>query len=408
MSLTWHIARKDIYRLRWIVLLWVVVLVSEMALASIEAGLDADVHTPFYMAAWTFGYVFAPVIAFGLVMAVQDDDPVTQADAFWMTRPIAGARLLCAKALVLVLFCLLPVVVTLPFWLAHDFGIRAIGRAAVEILWSQLLITAAAVPFAALSASGSKFILNIGIGTLALVLLGIALHLSEPSEPSHAPDSVLVSRAWIILCIWVVASAATVLNQYLGRRTRRSVLILAAAAAFGFAAARWPGAEGPPASAALPDDRPKSAPAKAEVTARAGDAVTRGGRSIKVISVTPDFTRGLVVEISESEPDRSAGFPQALADSEPSRRATERYLLVSQDDGRAMTAEAIRGPEELRAARLRYFRTTLVFKPDRDLAGNLPTNVVKWAQNALLIKVTGRDTGLSRAGNSPDGDGVRP
>ena len=109
MNLTLHIAIKDFYRLRWALLLWVVAIASELALASIQATLDIEGHVPFYMAAWTFGNIFIPVISFGLVMGLQDDDPVTEGDAFWMTRPITGARLLSAKALVLGLLCLIPV-----------------------------------------------------------------------------------------------------------------------------------------------------------------------------------------------------------------------------------------------------------------------------------------------------------
>ncbi len=394
MSLTLHIAFKDVYRLRWALLLWVVAIASELALGSIQATLDVEGHVPFYMAAWTFGNVFIPVISYGLVMGLQDDDPVTEGDAFWMTRPITGGRLLSAKALVLVLLCFVPVLVCVPFWLGHNFGLALLGRSSAQVLWRQVLISLIAVPFAVVSSSGGKFVTNTLIGAVALLGLALLYRLLEGSGLPGTPGPILVTRGWGILAVWLIASAAIALNQYHRRRTKLSATILAAAMISCFGISKWWNLSGTfPTASVTPQVSP---PQMTEVAFREGAQITLDGRTIRILSFIPDFSHTIVVEVSESEPDATSGFPWSLGEVAGASSAQEHYLLVSQEDGRAMTAVSARNPEDLHAGRLRYFRTTLVFNPSRDLHGEVPTNMAPWLEGAVLVKVVGRATGLFR------------
>ena len=399
MSLTWHIVRKDITRLRWVILLWVVALAGEMTLASLQATLDVEGHTLFYMAAWTFGNVFIPVIGYGLVMRLQDDDPVTEGDSFWMTRPITGGRLLSAKALLLALLCLLPAVISVPFWLGHDFGLGALRQSSLHVLWRQVLISLLAVPFAVISSSGAKFVTNTLVGMVAVLGLWLLYRLVAGGGPTPIPDPVLVSRGWLILAIWVFAAGAAALNQYYRHRTRRSVALLVTAAFACLAVSLW-WDRGVPAALAAGTAR-RAEPVLIEVAARAGAHISRDGHTVRIISVIPDFSRTIVLEVSESEPESSATYPASLSENPDAPHPQEHYLLVSQDDGRAMTAEVTRNPEELHADRVRYFRSTLVFNPYRDLPGNVPSNMAPWIAGAVLVKVEGRDAALFRLADPP-------
>ena len=392
MNLTLHIALKDLYRLRWVLLLWVVAIAGELALASIQATLDVEGHVPFYMAAWTLGNLFIPLIGYGLVMGLQDDDPVTEGDAFWMTRPITGARLLSAKALVLGLLCFVPVLVCVPFWLSHNFGLALLGRSSAEALWGQMLISLLAVPLAVVSSSGARFVTNTLIGAVTLLGLALLYRLLSGSGPSGISGPALVHRGWLILAVWLVASAAMALNQYCRRQTKFSAAILAAAVAACFALSKgwYPGGPFP-----TEPEKPRAArPEMTEVAVRGGASVALRGRSLRVMSVIPDFSGRVVVEVSESEPDVNRAFPWSLAKEPVAPSAQEHYLLVSQDDGRAMTGTAARNPEVLHAGGLRYFRTTLSFNPAKDLSGQVPTNMAPWLEGAVLIKVRGRAAGL--------------
>jgi hypothetical protein len=406
MSLTWHIIRKDVTRLRWVILLWVVALAGEMTLASLQATLDVEGHVLFYMAAWTFGNVFIPVIGYGLVMGLQDDDPVTEGDSFWMTRPITGGRLLSAKALLLALFCMLPVAISVPFWLSHDFGLGALRQSSLHVLWRQVLISLLAVPFAVISSSGAKFVTNTLVGAVAVLGLVLFYHLVADNGPSLIPDSVLVSRGWVILAIWVVASGSTALNQYYRHRTQRSVAILITAAFACFAVSLW-WDRSAPASLTVEPAR-HAEPVLVELAARAGAHVSRDGHTVRIISVIPDFSRTVVLEVSESEPESSAAYPVSLSENPDPPHPQEHYLLVSQDDGRAMTAEVTRSPEELNADRVRYFRSTLVFSPYRDLPGSVPSNMAPWLEGAVLVKVEGRDAALFKLRDLAPQKGGKP
>ena len=399
MNLTLHIALKDIYKLRWALLLWVVAIAGELALATIEATLDIEGHLPFYMAAWTLGNMFIPLIGYGLVMGLQDDDPVTEGDAFWMTRPITGGRLLSAKTLVLCLLCFVPVLVCVPFWISHDFGLALLGRSSAEVLWKQILISLLAVPLAVVSSSGSRFVTNTLIG--AVTLLGIALlyRLLGGSGPSETAAYVLVHRGWLILAVWLVASAAMALNQYYRRRTRLSATILVAAVIACFAISKGWYMRGTFQTVSA---TPRTSPTElTEVTLRGGTNVAQNGRTLRVLSVIPDFSGMIVVEVSESEPDANSVFPWSLAEAAVASSHQEHYLLVSQDDGRSMTANAARNPEVLHAGGLRYFRTTLTFNPSKDLPGQVPTNMTPWLEGAILVKVEGRAAGLFRLKSQP-------
>jgi hypothetical protein len=399
LNLTLHIALKDLYRLRWALLLWIVAIASELELASIQATLDVEGHVPFYMAAWTLGNMFIPLIGYGLIMGLQDDDPVTEGDAFWMTRPITGGRLLSAKALVLGLLCFVPVLVCAPFWISHNFGLALLGRSSAEVLWRQMLISLLAVPLAVVSSSGAKFVTNTLIG--AVTLLGMALlhRLLGGSSPSEIPGSAVVHRGWLILAVWLIASATTALNQYYRRRTRFSATILVAAVITCFALSSGWYVSGPfPTESEAPREAP---PDMTEVIVRGGANVVLKGRTLRVISVIPDFSGVIVVEVSESEPDAARVFPWSLAEAAVAPSTQEHYLLVSLDDGRTMTANAARNPEVLHAEGLRYFRTTLSFNPSRDLSGEVPTNMAPWLEGAVLVKVEGRATGLFRPKGPP-------
>ena len=102
------------------------------------------VHTEVYAnllwAIWIF-------ITYLLVAAIVQEDAVA-GPAFWQTRPISGPRLLAGKALGLFLMLgLLPVLVSIPWWLACGFGGSEICRAAAETLAVQMGVVILALPW---------------------------------------------------------------------------------------------------------------------------------------------------------------------------------------------------------------------------------------------------------------------
>src|ERR1051326_8319440 len=171
MTVAWHIVTKDLVRLRWILVLWAVVLLGGASMVAIQAGLDANYYLAFYVVATVVLSGFSPLITVGLVMGLLHDDSVAEIDAFWITRPISSGELLQAKALVLALFGFIPVIVALPFWIHYDYGWTQIAGATLHTLRSYCVIVVVALPLAAISANGSKFVLNVIIIAGGLLLL---------------------------------------------------------------------------------------------------------------------------------------------------------------------------------------------------------------------------------------------
>src|ERR1019366_679305 len=111
-------------------------------------------------------------IGYLMIAALMFDDPLVGSTAFWPTRPISGPRLLVAKLLgCLLVFGLLPVLVTLPWWLYCGYGIRQVWEASVDSFWSQATPLAVGFLIGALTGSVARFL----VWTLvAIAAAGIA------------------------------------------------------------------------------------------------------------------------------------------------------------------------------------------------------------------------------------------
>jgi hypothetical protein len=239
VSLTWNIVAKDLRRLQWILVLWAVIMLAGMGLCAIQERLDAGTYFSFYVGAFVFEWVLLPLFSFGLVMGLILDDPVSDVDAFWITRPISGSRLLAAKAATLVLVWLVPVILTLPWWIGHGYGAGQVGRAAWQTLGFQVVAGALALPIAVLSPNAGRFMMNVilvaaGWFIVAAIFTVLALLGGEP-----VPAGIIHARACLIAWIWIVATAAITIFQFHGRRTRRSLAVVAIAVAAGIGVARW-------------------------------------------------------------------------------------------------------------------------------------------------------------------------
>jgi hypothetical protein len=239
VNLTWNIVAKDLRRLRWILALWAVIMLAGMGLCAIQERLDPGTYFSFYVGAFVFEWVLLPLFSFGLVMGLILDDPVCEVDAFWITRPISGSRLLAAKAIALVLIWLLPVVLTLPWWLGHGYDIGQVGRAAWQTLGFQVVAGALALPIAVLSPTSGRFVMNVilaAVGYLIVAAIFVVLALLR-GEP--LPAGLLHTRACLVVWIWIVATGAIAILQFHGRRTRRSIAVVAFAFVAGLAVALW-------------------------------------------------------------------------------------------------------------------------------------------------------------------------
>jgi hypothetical protein len=240
MNLIWHIAKKDLRRF-WLPTLLLCVVAGlrfGVGLSLLHAnGFDPDWFGR--MAIYSsvlqgFGFL----ITFLLAAAVIQEDAAA-APAFWQTRPIVPFTLLMAKALaVFVLFGLVPVGVTLPWWLGCGLGGAQLVHAAGEVFALQALAVLLALPWAAVTGDFGRFLLwtlvaAVGAATFVLMFAAQVLVMQGNYWGSG------VTRLLLVVGIAAAGGLAATVHQFATRRTERSIAVIVIAACCAAGVARW-------------------------------------------------------------------------------------------------------------------------------------------------------------------------
>ncbi len=242
MNLIWHIARKDLRRHRGWLALWALVLLAKVVLgwltrAEVRVMPWAQLLTTTQALTWIDG-----VLSFLIAVLWLQEDRVAGSDPFWVTRPIAGARLLAAKLLGLTVALVgLPALVALPWWLTCGFGADDVAWAVGELFLWQLAIVLPAALVATLTDTFARAML----WTLVLVMAGasaVALWgFFVAGRPGPAGKDAAILRTESALVILAVVIGGTVVLQFLTRRTVRSLFGLGGGLALAVAALGvWP------------------------------------------------------------------------------------------------------------------------------------------------------------------------
>jgi hypothetical protein len=294
MNLAWHIARKDIRRF-WapVALLCAIAALRFGVGASLLLSDDSDrlqflrteVYANLLLAIWIF-------VTYLLVAAIVHED-AAEGPAFWQTRPISGLKLLAGKALGLFLMLgLLPVLVSIPWWLACGFGGSEICRAAAETLAVQMGVVVLALPLAAVTREYGRFLLWTVVGVVAF--LSTAILSAGQVMAANQLTWAMATRMVVIGLIAAAGGAVTAIHQFLTRRTWRSIAIIAATGLSMAAAHRW----WTPDGSAIWSPRPNSPVGIAKdlkISFRgATEKPTTAGKSLLLVnllaeSVPPDY-----------------------------------------------------------------------------------------------------------------------
>lgn len=382
MSVTWHIVRKDLFRLRWGFALWATLLGAYAAFASIQSNLDDGGYYSFLIVAWIFGTLFLPMFGIGLVMGVFSDDSANDSDAFWVTRPISGARMLAAKVVVLLLLVPVPALVLLPWWVANGLTLSQLASSAGATVGRQLSLFLFALPFAILSVTISHFVTSIVVAIVSFATLaGLAFWFSFAPTPAQQPV-----LGQFFGGLWIAASALVLANQYLSRKTSRSLALFGAALALGLATLlifkRWHWHE-----MSVGENAPAIAVARrAALTPAAGASFRHDGHRVKIIEVIPNDPVGVIMTLSESESTtRSAPWEEPLQAAPPPVEH-EAYFLINPTDGHWVKAHSMMNGAALTAGTLHFSRRLLVFQKKPDWPAGPNFDFVAWMNGATLVK----------------------
>lgn len=246
MNLIWHIVKKDLRAMKWPLALWTLLIVAKLgigvALLTSVGTVNADWFATWFQRMAVFAQVLAGLqgMSFVLVAAVIHEDLLVGTTAFWTTRPISGARLLGAKILGIgLMFLVLPVLVTLPWWLGCGFGLREILWAALETLAVQLVCVLLGLLWSVVTDGFARFLLWTLVLLFAVPTISsvIGLHISG-LKVKPTPD-LLLTRVWVAFAIAVFSILVVTVHQFLTRRTWGSIGLLGAAAGLIIAVGLW-------------------------------------------------------------------------------------------------------------------------------------------------------------------------
>lgn len=237
MNLTWHIAKKDLRRLRWpLVLLGAVVLLQYVMWLMARA--EGDQYGPLAVALWGMHLLVAWLL---VPQFVQEDGLVGLAG--WRVRPISGARLLAAKALgIFIGLCLWPSLLTLPWWLEFGFGAGEIVHVMAVNTLGMMLLMGVALLIAVLTEDFAKFIAASLITAVAggLIALMLAAEIPASGDGAVAP-AITMTRAALAWGVMVAAVVVIVPLQFVARRAGWARALAIGAGVFAaVVAVAWP------------------------------------------------------------------------------------------------------------------------------------------------------------------------
>lgn len=221
-----RLLRKDMTRLRWLLALWLVVLIGRVAVigAALPAGEDLRTASAFGQISGMLAMLEA--LLMGLMVArLVHEEPLVGMTAFWITRPYHRGTLLSEKLLfVLVVLVLLPLAADVASMAWFHTGVTAQLAAASSYLSGHLAFVLALLVLAVLTASVGGFVLTI-VGTIAAVTMVVAVLISLSTlqrsgvnsygtlaiDPDPTPQIVLFAT-------FVLAALLVVVYQYRNRR----------------------------------------------------------------------------------------------------------------------------------------------------------------------------------------------
>ena len=242
MNLTWHIVKKDLRALKWPLLVWALIVAFKLGVGVTLLTADGTADQEWFLRLNMLAKLLAGLegMCFVLVAALIHEDRLVGTTAFWMTRPISGARLLGAKLLGLgLVFWVTPVLVSLPWWLGCGYGWREIGWAAAELVAIQTIFVLAGLLWAVVTDGYARFLMWTLVMIVAILMIGVLIGLHFTRTDAIVSSEVATSRIGVILALAVAGVGTVVVHQFLTRRLWRSVALIGVATILMIATGLW-------------------------------------------------------------------------------------------------------------------------------------------------------------------------
>jgi len=224
MNLIWHIIKKDLRRMMWILLTWAasgayLIFYKNSQIQDLSLGDNLGIVALMTHAA----------LNFALIAAIVQEDGLTQDNEFWRTRPISPGRLLMAKlGLILPTFVgLLGLVILVQTWL---FLSRFDHSDLFYIVPALTVVVLCCTAMASCTRNLGAFILGGVLCVMGVTMIGPwlvnMLHIAP--LPVEEMIRVTMSKISVTFGLSGAAAIALLLNQYITRRTTVSYGIVIA------------------------------------------------------------------------------------------------------------------------------------------------------------------------------------
>ena len=237
MNGLWHILRKDLRRLRWPLIAWILIVIARMVVATAGAAATfGDLGLQMAMDNLAVLVTVSDRLMLALLVSwLVHDEPLVGVDAFWLTRPIDPRHLTAAKLMFAAVFLVAAPVAGESIAVAgiaggfHDAVRAAPGLALARTLWVLPLIA-----LAVLTPSLMRFLLVVvgGMVTVAGLFSAFATLVfltasddafDSASSPIQDPTGSIVASGLLL-----VTALGVILYQYRHRRLGRAVVLGAA------------------------------------------------------------------------------------------------------------------------------------------------------------------------------------
>jgi hypothetical protein len=231
MNLTSHQFRKDCFRLRLPMTLWLVMVLLRGALIMpgiAEPGEDAFLQMMFR----TFTTVLPllqTILLLVMVPLLIHEEPLVGTTAFWFTRPVDWRLLVKSKLLfILAIFILPPLLTEIAILSVHGASAKQLALAFLEIVLEDCKLLAYVVLLAALTQTFARYALLgasffVGFYILILIAGSLSWFLGWPTFLKGGGGANRADSAYVASTIFVIAIALMILiDQYRKRETRRA------------------------------------------------------------------------------------------------------------------------------------------------------------------------------------------
>jgi hypothetical protein len=241
MTAIWHLAKKDLRRLRTPVALLTLLTTGKIVFYAAISGL--------YVApdlAWLnrlqngpeqlLRALIEPLIVYLLVGWLVFEDSPVEKDAHWITRPIAGLELFASKLTAAsLLFVLLPLALNVVWWFVCGLSEAEIGIAGSELVAANFVLVAIGLTCASLTDGFPRYVLW-SLVIYGVLAMGQTLFVALRGVTSGAGVSRLVV-CWVVAGVFGLALTA---YQFATRRHRKTLTFaMSGALVLGTASAVW-------------------------------------------------------------------------------------------------------------------------------------------------------------------------